>query len=652
MKRIGVFVCWCGHNIAGTVDVKKLVEAIKNYPGVVFATDYLYVCSEPGQELIRKTITEQRLDAVVVSSCSPTLHEMTFRRTCAAAGLNPFQCEIANIREQVSWVTEDKELATQKAIKVIKTIIEKVRLNESLTPIGVPLTKRALVIGGGVAGIQAALDIANSGHEVILLEKEPSIGGHMAQLSETFPTLDCSQCILTPKMVEARQHEKIKLLTYSELENISGYVGNFKVTIKKKARSVDLEKCTGCGICEQKCPKKVPSEFDCGLRMRKAIYVPFPQAVPNVPVVDRVNCIYHQNGKCRVCEKLCELGAVNLDEQDSFIEEAVGSIVVATGFELYSKTAVGEYGYGKIPDAIDGLQFERLLSASGPTAGDIIRPSDRTVPKTVVFIECVGSRDPEKGIPYCSKICCMYTAKHALLYKHKVHDGQPIVFYMDVRAGGKGYEEFVQRAIEEEGILYVRGRVARIFQDGPKVMVWGADTLTGKKVEVAADLVVLATAIQPNPTAVDLAKKLKISVDEFGFFSEAHPKLRPVETLSSGFYLAGVAQAPKDIPEAVAQASAAASKVSELFSKTELLHEPLIAGVDDDLCSGCSLCVPVCPYNARELDAAKDKKVVKVTDVLCEGCGCCTAACPSGAAQLKNLNDTQVERMIEASLKE
>jgi heterodisulfide reductase subunit A len=650
MKRIGVFVCWCGHNIAGTVDVTKVVAAIKDYPGVVFATDYVYVCSEPGQEMIRKTIKEQKLDAVVVSSCSPTLHETTFRRTCAAAGLNPFQCEIANIREQVSWVTDDKEQATQKAIKVVKTIIEKVRLNESLNPIGVPLTKRALVIGGGVAGIQAALDIANSGNEVILLEKEPSIGGHMAQLSETFPTLDCSQCILTPRMVEVRQHQKIKLLTYSEVEDISGYVGNFKVKIRQKARSIDPDKCTGCGVCWLKCPKSVPSEFDRGLGKRKAIYVPFPQAVPNLPVIDRVNCIFYQNGKCRVCERLCEQKAINFAEEDTIIEEEVGSIVVATGFELYSQTAVGEYGYGKYPDVIDGLQFERLLSASGPTAGQILRPSDGTVPKTVVFVECVGSRDPEKGIPYCSKICCMYTAKHALLYKHNVHDGQPIVFYMDIRAGGKGYEEFVQRAIEDESILYVRGRVARIFKDGNKMMVWGADTLTGKKVEVAADLVVLATAIQPSTTAIELAKKLKIPVDEFGFFSEAHPKLRPVETVSSGFYLAGVAQAPKDIPEAVAQASAAASKVAELFSKTELLHEPLVAGVDEDLCSGCAVCVPVCPYNARQLDA--EKKTVKLTEVLCEGCGACTAACPSGAAQLKNLSDRQVEKMIEASLKD
>lgn len=436
--------------------------------------------------------------------------------------------------------------------------------------------RKALVIGGGISGIQAALDIANSGYEVILLEKEPSIGGHMAQLSETFPTMDCSQCILTPKMVEAGQHPKIKLNTFSELEEIKGDVGNFKVRIRKKASFVDWKKCNGCGLCSEKCPSKVSSEFEGNLGQRKAIYTPFPQAVPNKPVIDKENCIYFKKGKCRVCEKICSVGAIDFNQKDTFIDEEVGAIVVATGYRLYSKEDTGEiqplikgldeYGYGKYKDVIDGLQFERLLSASGPTGGEIRRPSDGKVPRKVVFVQCAGSRDQEKGVPYCSKICCMYTGKQAMLYKHKVPDGQPYVFYIDIRSGGKGYEEFIQRVKEEGNVIYLRGKVSKIFPEGEKIIVWGVDTLTGKEVKIASDMVVLATPILPNKGAKELAKKLKIACDEYGFFTEAHPKLRPVESLTSGIFLAGCGQAPKDIPETVAQASGAAAKVANLFS--------------------------------------------------------------------------------------
>lgn len=456
--------------------------------------------------------------------------------------------------------------------------------------------RKALVIGGGISGIQAALDIANSGYEVILLEKEPSIGGHMAQLSETFPTLDCSQCILTPKMVEAGQHPKIKLNTFSELEEIKGDVGNFKVRIRKKASFVDWKKCNGCGLCSEKCPSKVSSEFEGNLGQRKAIYTPFPQAVPNKPVIDKENCIYFKKGKCRVCEKICSVGAIDFNQKDTFIDEEVGAIVVATGYRLYSKEDTGEiqplikgldeYGYGKYKDVIDGLQFERLLSASGPTGGEIRRPSDGKVPRKVVFVQCAGSRDQEKGVPYCSKICCMYTGKQAMLYKHKVPDGQPYVFYIDIRSGGKGYEEFIQRVKEEGNVIYLRGKVSKIFPEGEKIIVWGVDTLTGKEVKIASDMVVLATPILPNKGAKNLAKKLKIACDEYGFFTEAHPKLRPVESLTSGIFLAGCGQAPKDIPETVAQASGAAAKVANLFSGEKLFHEPVVAEVAKEKCSG------------------------------------------------------------------
>ena len=648
MKRIGVFVCHCGINIAATVDVEKVVKEVRRYPGVAHAEHYQYMCSDPGQKLVQEAIKKHKLDGVIVAACSPTLHEVTFRRASENAGLNPYQCEIANIREQCSWVHTDREAATRKAVRIIESLVEKVKYDESLTPLSVPLTKRALVVGGGVAGIQAALDVANSGYEVLLVEKQPSIGGHMAQLSETFPALDCSQCILTPKMVEAGQHPNIRLMTYSEVEEISGYVGNFTVKIRKKAAYVNWDKCTGCGVCTEKCPKKVDSEFNRNMSTRGAIYTQFPQAVPNYPVIDRDSCLYFAKGRCRICEKSCNLGAIDYKQKDKVLEEQVGAVIVATGYDTLPLDQLGEYGYGKLPDVIDGMAFERLLSASGPTGGEIRRPSDGKVPKEIVFVQCAGSRDPEKHLPYCSKICCMYTAKHALLYKHRVHDGQPYVFYIDVRTGGKSYEEFYHRVSEEEGVVYIRGKVSRVFQDDDRLIVWGVDTLTGKKVEIAADLVVLATGMIPSAGSRELFSTLKLAADENGFLSEAHPKLRPVESIQAGFYLAGAAQGPRDIPETVAQASGAASKVIALFSQEKLYHEPIVACVDEDLCSGCKVCISACPYDAREFD--EKEGIVRVNELLCEGCGACVVSCPSGATQQKNLTDEQIREMVKASL--
>jgi len=646
MNRIGVFICHCGLNIAGTVDVKKVAKLVSDYSEVVYATDYMYMCSDPGQDMIKEMVKEKKLDGVVVAACSPTMHETTFRNTIASVGLNPYRGEIANIREQCSWVHQNtKEIATEKAVKIIEAIIEKLKLDKPLVPLSVPVTKRALVIGGGIAGIQASLDIADSGYEVILVEKNQSIGGHMLQLSETFPTLDCPQCIATPKMVQVGQHPKIKLLAFSEVEEVSGYVGNFKVKIRRKASFVDWDKCTGCGLCMEKCPAKVPSEFNEFLSKRKAIYTLFPQAVPNKPVIDSNNCLYFTKGKCRVCEKNCSLKAINFEQKDSFVEENVGAIIVATGYDLMNKAEVGEYGYGKYKDVIDGLQLERLLAPAGPTEGIPYRPSDGKIPKEVVFIQCVGSRDPEHYYPYCSKICCMYTVKQAMIYKHAVPDGQAYVFYMDIRCNGKGYEEFLQRGIEEDRILYLRGRVSKIFKDGDKIRVWGADTLTGRKIEISADLVVLAMAMVPSKGAKKLAEKLRLTTDDYGFLTEAHPKLRPVESLTAGYFLAGAAQAPKDIPETVAQASGAASKVDSLFSKDELYHEPIIANVDEEVCVGCGICEVLCPYEAIEID--EQDKVAKINPALCEGCGTCCAACPSGALELEGFRRKQILSMIK-----
>jgi len=656
MSRIGVFICHCGENIAGTVDVAKVAEAASKIPGVVLAVDYKYMCSDPGQNMIKDAIKEKKLTGVVVAACSPRMHEPTFRNACAEAGLNPFLCEMANIREQCSWVHEKSDVTTQKAIELVRVIVEKVKRNKPLYPIKVPVTKTALVLGGGIGGIQAALDIANAGHKVILVEKQPSIGGHMAQLSETFPTLDCSQCILTPRMVEVERHPNITLYTYSELESLDGFIGNFKARIRKKARGIDEKLCTGCGVCMQKCPqKKIPSEFDAGLGKRPAIYVPFPQAVPNKPVIDREHCTYYKKGKCKVCEKFCEKKAIRLDQQDEIIEVDVGAVVAATGYDIKGTDFFPEYGYGKYPDVITGLQFERLASASGPTLGAIKRPSDGKEPETIVFVSCAGSRDPAKGINYCSKICCMYTAKHAMLYKHKVHGGKAYVFYMDIRAGGKMYEEFVRRAIEEDGVVYIRGRVSRIYQEDGKLVVKGADSLLGgEPIEIKADLVVLATAMVANQDAEQLAQKLKVGYDAYHFLSEAHPKLRPVETNTAGIFLAGAVQAPKDIPETVATGSAAAAKVIGLFSSAELSREPVIAVVNRlpppqfSTCTGCFLCETACPYQAIEREEIKDRKgnilkvVAKVNPGLCQGCGTCVALCRVKAIDLQGFSNEQI----------
>jgi heterodisulfide reductase subunit A len=647
MKRTGVFICHCGINIAGTVDVKKVAEELAKHPSVVHSEDYVYMCSDPGQNLIEQAIKEKKLDGVVVACCSPNLHETTFRNASKRAGLNSFRCEIANIREQCSWVHKDKPKATQKATKITRSVVEKVRQNESLDALSVPVTRRALVVGGGISGLQAALDIANTGFEVILVERNPSVGGHMIQLSETFPTLDCSQCILTPKMVEVAKHPNIKLMTYSEVQDVSGYVGNFKVKILKKPTYVDPAKCTLCDECTKVCPIVVPNEFDLGLTGRRAIYIPFPQAIPASYTLDDKNCPDpFTTIACGKCADVCKPKAIDYDQKPVIIEEEVGVIIVATGFDLYDKENMAEYGFGKYADVLDGLQFERLCSASGPTKGQILRPSDHQEPKEVVFIQCSGSRDPENHCAYCSKICCMYTAKHAMLYKHHVHDGQAYIFYIDIRSGGKGYEEFVQRAVEEDGVVYLRGKVSKVFEEKGKIIVWGVDTLTGKQIEIAADMVVLAQAMRPSTGAQDLAKKLKVALDKDGFLAEAHPKLRPVESVTAGIFLAGAAQAPKDIPEAVAQASGAAAKAVAILSQDRLFHSPTVAKVISNLCTGCGMCVAVCPYDALTL---KDGKV-EVNEVLCEGCGTCTATCLRSAIQVKNLTQQQVAEMINACL--
>jgi heterodisulfide reductase subunit A2 len=660
MARIGVFVCHCGSNIAGTVDCGAVAEAARRMPGVVYADENKYTCSEVGQATIRQAIEQQRLNRVVVASCSPRMHETTFRRTVAQAGLNPYLLEMANIREHCSWVHGDaKAEATRKAIDLVRMIVAKVRRDEPLTPGRAGVTKRAMVIGGGVAGIQAALDIANGGYEVLLVEREATIGGRMAQLDKTFPTLDCSACILTPRMVEAGQHPNITLMTSSQVEKVKGFVGNFQVTIRQRAKHVDHGVCTGCGTCWQKCPERVSSEFDVGMGTRSAIHIPFPQAVPNKPVIDWESCRYNkflkgkEEGKklpqCRICEKLCPTGAVRFEDEDVVVTEEVGAVVVATGYDTFDYSAYPEYGGGRYKDVVTGLQFERLLNASGPTGGEVVRPSDGKHPKTVVFVQCVGSRDDRVGRPYCSKICCMYTAKQAILLKEHEPEAQAYVFYIDIRAGGKDYEEFVRRSQEEYGTLWMRGRVSKIHEEEGKLIVRGEDSLLGRPVEIAADMVVLATGVEASKGADELARTLSVSYNDYGFIVEAHPKLRPLESNTDGIYLAGVVSGPRDIPETVAQGSGAAAKVLALLSKDSLVTEPMVSSVNAARCAGCFTCQQVCPYNAVGEETLRNGRVVaKTNESLCKGCGSCVVACRPGAMNLKGFTDQQIFAEIMA----
>jgi heterodisulfide reductase subunit A len=658
MPRTGVFVCWCGSNIGGVIDCPGVAGSAADFPEVVYSADYKYMCSEPGQNMIIQAIGAHRLDRVVVAACSPRLHEETFRRALTRAGLNPYLAEMANIREHCTWVHgSESEQARVKALSLVRRAVAKANRLEPLSASTIPVTKRCLIVGGGIAGIQAALDVADAGHEVLLVEREATIGGNMVKLDKTFPTLDCSACISTPKMVAVATHPNIKLYTYAEVEKLTGHIGNFEVTIRQKARYVDHDRCTGCGVCWEKCPTRVTSAFDAGIGQRKAIYIPFPQAVPNKPMIDREHCRYFTTGKCRICSKLCSTGAVDYEQEDEIFTARVGAVVAATGFEMFDWSRVyGEYGYGKYPDVITGLQFERLVNAAGPTGGKIVRPSDGAAPQTVVFVQCVGSRDEAKGRRYCSRICCMYTAKHALQVLEKVPGARVYIFYIDVRTAGKGYEEFYQRAVRE-GAVYVRGRVSKIYRDGERLVVKGVDTLLGRPVEVDAGLVVLATAVESMSGAGETARRLGISVDRDGFFQEAHPKLRPVETHTGGVFLAGACQAPKDIPDTVAQASGAAAKVIGLLSSDKLSTSPMIAAVNEVLCTGCFLCVPVCPYKAlepKELTERqsghqpRERTVASVNAGLCQGCGACNAVCRAGAIEVRGFTNEQLLAEVDA----
>lgn len=644
--RIGVYVCHCGINIAGVIDVEDVAKYASKLKNVVVSKDYKYMCSDPGQEMIKEDIKEHNLNRIVVAACSPRMHEPTFRTACQEAGLNPYLFEMANIREHSSWVhMREPEKATEKAKDQIRMAVAKARLLEPLEKPKVKVEKSALVIGGGIAGIQASLDLADQGFKVYLVEKTPSIGGKMAQLDKTFPTMDCSACILTPKMVDVARHPNIELLTYSEVKEVDGYIGNFKVKVEKHPRFVRESDCTGCGLCADACPIEVPNEFDLGLGTRKAIYVPFPQAVPLIYTIDKENCV-----GCGMCQNVCDPDAIDFEQKPEIIELQVGTIIVATGFEIFDATKKEEYGYGVYDNVINGLEFERLINASGPTGGKLLRPSDGKEPKSIGFIQCVGSRDETVGNNYCSRVCCMYAIKNARLYKEKHPEAEIYIFYMDIRAFGKGYEEFYKAAQEEYGIKFIRGRPGEVIEDPEtkNLIVRVEDTLLGEPLEVDLELVVLSVGMEPPKDAEKIQRLLRISRGTDGFFLEAHPKLRPIDTLTDGVYLAGAVQGPKDIPDSVAQGSAAAARAAIPMAKGEVEVEPIVARVDTEKCIGCRICERVCDFGAIEVAERK----AHVNEALCKGCGACAGACPTGAMQIKHFKDEQILAMIQAAFRE
>jgi heterodisulfide reductase subunit A len=647
--RIGVFICHCGLNIAGVLDIKELVEYAKTLPNVVYVKDNRYTCADPGQEEIRKGIKEHKLNRVIVAACSPRMHEPTFRRTVSDAGLNSFLFEMANIREFSSWChpSTPKE-ATEKAKDLIKMAVAKSRLLQSLQTIEVPVTNKALVVGGGIAGMNAALDLAEMGFKVYLLEKGESIGGHMAQLDKTFPTLDCSICIEGPKMVDVGRHPNIEIISYADLLSVSGFIGNFKVKVRKNPRYVIAENCTGCGECKEVCPIEYPNEWDMNLGVRKAISVSFDQAVPLVYTINKDYCI-----ECYKCVDACGARqAINFEQQPEEIELEVGAIIVSTGYDIYFPYDNPLYGYGKYTNVITSLEFERLILAAGPTGGKVIRASDGQKPHSVAFIQCVGSRDTNK-YPYCSNFCCMYTLKHVVQLKEKYkEDVEAYVFYMDMRSNFKGYEEFYGRA-RELGVNFVRGRVSRILEvpNTKNLIIHAEDMTLGQPIEIEAEMVVLATAAIPKKGTEEVARILNLTRGADGFFMESHPKLKPIDAPTDGIFLAGACQGLKDIPYSVSQGSGAASRAATVLSKPTWKIEPIVSVVDPSKCrnvtSKCGICAERCPYGSIKVEEKQPAIVITAT---CHGCGTCVAECPADAITQMHFTDAQIFAQIRAAL--
>ena len=649
--RVGVFVCDCGLNIAGSVDTEEVRRSAEELPGVVVAVRNRYTCADPGQVEIKKHINEHRLNRVVIASCTPRLHESTFRKCIAEVGINPYLLEMANIREHCSWVhLYDRESATKKAKDIVKMAVARARLLQPQQEMEIPVIDAALVIGGGVAGIQAALDLADAGHQVYLVEEKPSIGGIMAQLDKTFPTMDCSICVLGPKMMDVGRHPRIKLLAYSTVEDVSGYVGNFKVRVRKKARYVDETLCSACGKCAEACPVVLPDEFQQGFSSRKAVYIDFPQAVPSAFLIDMEHCLGNKPVACVKCVDACEKKCINLHMQDEILELEVGTIIVATGMGVYDPTQLDEYGYTRFENVITSMEFERLICGGGPTEGHLVRPSDHKTPKRIGFIQCVGSRTENRGYPYCSNVCCMNTVKDSLLIKEHDPEAEIFVFYMDIRAFGKGFEDLVRRS-REAGARYIRGIPGEIREDPAtkNLLVKVENTTTARVEEYELDMVVLSVGLEPKPDLKRLIGILNLSQTSDGFLMEAHPKLKPVDAPTPGIFFAGCVEAPKDIKDSVTQAGAAAARSSILLNSGVIKGEAIKAIIDLDKCTSCGVCVRVCPYGAIKVDV-KAKTGAQLIAAACAGCGTCAAECRFDAITMQHFSDAQVLAQIDAAL--
>ncbi|ADB58120.1 CoB--CoM heterodisulfide reductase iron-sulfur subunit A family protein [Archaeoglobus profundus] len=654
--RVGVYICHCGFNIAGVLDIDELVEFAKSLDDVVIVRDYRFMCSNPGQELIRRDIKEYNLDRVVIAACSPNLHERTFRKVLSEAGLNPFFLQIANIREQCSWVhSDDSVKATEKAKRIIKSAVERVKRHRPLEIRKADVIPRVLVIGGGIAGISASLLLAEAGVEVYLVEREPTIGGNMAKFDKTFPTLDCAACILTPKMTAVRENPNIKLFTNSEIIDVKGSVGNFKVKIRVKPRFINEEACTGCMECVEACLHypMIPSEFDEKIGYRKPIHMQFPQAVPTCPYINPNECLHFLTNKCPMyCEEVCEADAIDFNQNERIEEIEVGAIIVATGFKLFDPSVMEEYGFGRYKNVFTALQVERMLNSTGPTGGRVV--VNGREPESVAIIHCVGSRD-ERYKKYCSRVCCMYSLKLAHLIKERTN-AEVYNFYMDMRTFGKGYEEFYKRILDE--IRTIRGRVAEVTDvpinedekrevEKGKVIVVVEDTLLGKIVRIPVDMVILSPAMEPSEGTKELARILKVSLDENGFFKELHPKLAPT-VIAPGIFVCGCAQGPKDIQDSVAQAESVAGHALSMIDRGYIELEPTTAYVDEEKCSGCGICIPLCPFQAIEID---ERKRAKIDELLCMGCGVCASSCPSRAIKHRLFESETIRAEILSLLK-
>jgi heterodisulfide reductase subunit A len=635
--KIGVWICECGGNISDVVETGKIVEEIKDE--VDFTKVETYLCSSPSVEEIKKSVQDKGLDRLVLACCTPKMHKETFKSNLEGVGIIPAFLEIVNIREQCSWVhKDDGEGATQKALDLIRGGIARTKESVKLIPKSLEINPEVLVIGGGVAGITTSLRLAEQGFQVNLVEKNPSIGGHMIQFPKVFPTLDCSQCILTPKMAQISQNKNINLITYSEVEDVSGGSGDFLVRIRLKPRGVNPEICIGCGDCTRVCPTETNSEYNEGLGKRKAVYIPFPQSVPSSYTIDFDACT-----RCGACERTCPAKAINLNDEGGVLELKVGAIVITTGYELFDLKGLANYGYGRYPNVITGLEMERILDINGPTQGRLIVPKTGKEVNSISYILCAGSRDTEVGHPYCSRVCCLYALKQAQLLRDRGVD--VYIHYIDIRSPGRRYEEFY-RTTQDKGTVFIKGKVTEVVPQRDNILVHSEDMMLNRMVEYPVDLVVLAPPIIPSDDTLKLAEKLRIPVDEDQFILESHPKLDPLATKREGVFAAGMVLGPKDIQTTTAEAEGAAMKATNFLSGERLIEPDKAYLAHPRLCDGCGDCAEVCPEKAVVIQ----NQVPEINEVLCSGCGTCIPACPRGALDQQGLTEAQLKAQIRGTL--